>query len=67
MKILSVVSFFLSQINPLTKNEKNVILTPISHGFQGIHVNHLHVILDQFEITGSYRVNGPGISDLILP
>ena len=48
MKILSVVSvFFLSQINPLTKNEKNVILTPIFHGFQDINL----LLLDQFEIT----------------
>ena len=37
MKIISIVLFFLSQISPLTENEKNVILTPIFHGFQGIN------------------------------
>ena len=47
VKILSVVLFFLSQINPLTKNVKNVILTIIFHCFQGIN----QLILDQFEVT----------------
>ena len=47
VKILSVVLFFLSQINPLTKNGKNVILTIIFHGVQGIN----QLLLDQFEVT----------------
>ena len=47
MKILSVVLFFLSQIDPLTKNKKNVILTIIFHGFQGIN----QLISDQFQVT----------------
>ena len=52
MKILSVVLFFLSQINPLAKNEKNLILTTIFHGCQGINQS----ILDQFEITSENQL-----------